>query len=224
MLRIARARLQHLPAAQVDLVQGDFTALPLAAASFDTVLFHQVLHYAQAPELALAEAARVLRPGGRIAVVDFAAHDREELRSAHAHARLGFTDEQMLALFSDVGLRGEVPLALPGKPLTVKIWVGRRAAPRRRAGAPPCFRRGPTAMTAPLFAALPGDIRTSFEFFPPKSERMEAQLWDAITQLAPLAPGFVSVTYGAGGSTRERTHAHRRADRQRDRSHPRPRI
>ena len=62
-------------------------------------------------------------------------------------------------------------------------------------------------MTAPLFAALPGDIRTSFEFFPPKSERMEAQLWDAITQLAPLAPGFVSVTYGAGGSTRERTHA-----------------
>ena len=128
MLRIARARLQHLPAAQVDLVQGDFTALPLADASYDTVLFHQVLHYAQAPELALAEAARVLRPGGRIAVVDFAAHDREELRSAHAHARLGFTDEQMLALFSDAGLRGEVPVALPGKPLTVKIWVGRRSA------------------------------------------------------------------------------------------------
>ncbi len=129
MLRIARARLQHLPAAQVDLVQGDFTALPLADASFDTVLFHQVLHYAQAPELVLAEAARVLRPGGRIAVVDFAAHDREELRSTHAHARLGFTDEQMLALFSDVGLSAEVPLALPGKPLTVKIWIGRRHAP-----------------------------------------------------------------------------------------------
>lgn len=127
MLRIARARLQHLPAAQVDLVQGDFTALPLANASFDTVLFHQVLHYAQAPELALAEAARVLRPGGRIAVVDFSAHDREELRSAHAHARLGFTDEQMLALFSDAGLHGEIPVALPGKPLTVKIWVGRRS-------------------------------------------------------------------------------------------------
>jgi ArsR family transcriptional regulator len=128
MLRIARARLQHLPATQVDLVQGDFTALPLRDASFDTVLFHQVLHYAQAPELALAEAARVLRPGGRIAVVDFAAHDREELRSAHAHARLGFTDEQMLDLFSDAGLNAEVPVALPGKPLTVKIWVGRRPA------------------------------------------------------------------------------------------------
>ena len=59
----------------------------------------------------------------------------------------------------------------------------------------------------PLFADLPGDISVSFEFFPPKSEKMEEQLWDAITQLAPLAPSFVSVTYGAGGSTRERTHA-----------------
>ena len=61
-------------------------------------------------------------------------------------------------------------------------------------------------MNAPLFADLPGDIRASFEFFPPKSEKMEAQLWEAITELAPLAPRFVSVTYGAGGSTRERTH------------------
>lgn len=59
----------------------------------------------------------------------------------------------------------------------------------------------------PLFAGLPGDISVSFEFFPPKTEKMEEQLWDAITQLAPLHPSFVSVTYGAGGSTRERTHA-----------------
>ena len=62
-------------------------------------------------------------------------------------------------------------------------------------------------MTDPLFAALPGDINVSFEFFPPKSEKMEEQLWDAIVELAPLDPAFVSVTYGAGGSTRERTHA-----------------
>ena len=59
----------------------------------------------------------------------------------------------------------------------------------------------------PLFAGLPGDISVSFEFFPPKTERMEEQLWQAITQLAPMSPSFVSVTYGAGGSTRERTHA-----------------
>jgi methylenetetrahydrofolate reductase (NADPH) len=64
-----------------------------------------------------------------------------------------------------------------------------------------------TAPQSPLFAGLPGDIAVSFEFFPPKTEKMDAQLWDAITQLEPLAPSFVSVTYGAGGSTRERTHA-----------------
>ena len=59
----------------------------------------------------------------------------------------------------------------------------------------------------PPSAAPRGDISVSFEFFPPKSEKMEAQLWEAIVALAPLAPSFVSVTYGAGGSTRERTHA-----------------
>ena len=126
MLRIARARLQHLPAPEVHLVQGDFTALPFEERQFDTVLFHQVLHYAQAPEDVLAEAARVTKPDGQIAIVDFAAHDREELRSQHAHARLGFSDEQMLALLSEAGFVGAPPVALPGSPLTVKIWTGRR--------------------------------------------------------------------------------------------------
>ena len=69
------------------------------------------------------------------------------------------------------------------------------------------LREHQSAQTEPLFAGLPGDVSVSFEFFPPKSEKMEAQLWDAITQLAPLSPSFVSVTYGAGGTTRERTHA-----------------
>lgn len=59
----------------------------------------------------------------------------------------------------------------------------------------------------PLFVTIPGDFRVSFEFFPPKTEKMEQQLWDAVVELAPLGPSFVSVTYGAGGSTRERTHA-----------------
>jgi ubiquinone/menaquinone biosynthesis C-methylase UbiE/DNA-binding transcriptional ArsR family regulator len=127
MLRVARARLQHMPADRVDLVPGDFLALPFHDGSFDTVLFHQVLHYAQEPEAVLAEAARVTQPGGRIAIVDFAAHDREELRLQHAHARLGFSDEQMLALLSDAGFAAEPAIALPGKPLTVKIWTGCRS-------------------------------------------------------------------------------------------------
>ena len=128
MLRLARARLQHLAADHLALVQGDFTALPFAEAAFDTVLFHQVLHYAQVPELVLAEAARVTRPGGTIAVVDFAAHDREDLRSQHAHARLGFSDEQMLSLLASAGFAAAPPTALPGTPLTVKIWTGQRGS------------------------------------------------------------------------------------------------
>src|SRR3954464_6479355 len=59
----------------------------------------------------------------------------------------------------------------------------------------------------PLFAEARGDIQVSFEFFPPKTEKMEQNLWESITTLEPLQPRFVSVTYGAGGSTRERTHA-----------------
>jgi len=126
MLRLARTRLQHLPAGTVDLQQGDFAALPFAGGAFDTVLFHQVLHYAQEPEAVLAEAARVTAPGGRIAIVDFAAHAHEELRTLHAHARLGFSDEQMLALLCAAGYAPAPPLAVPGQPLTVKIWTATR--------------------------------------------------------------------------------------------------
>jgi methylenetetrahydrofolate reductase (NADPH) len=63
------------------------------------------------------------------------------------------------------------------------------------------------AEAAPLFADAAGDVQVSFEFFPPKTEKMEATLWETFETLAPLGPRFVSVTYGAGGSTRERTHA-----------------
>ncbi|SMF62984.1 methylenetetrahydrofolate reductase [Allosphingosinicella indica] len=62
-------------------------------------------------------------------------------------------------------------------------------------------------LAEPLFADVAGDIAVSFEFFPPRTEKMEETLWQSIATLAPLGPRFVSVTYGAGGSTRERTHS-----------------
>lgn len=128
MLRLARTRLQDMPAGRVDLVQGDFLALPFAAGTFDTVLFHQVLHYALAPEAVLAEAARVTAPGGCIAVVDFASHEREDLRLAHAHARLGFSDAQMAKLLGDAGFEPLAERALAGHELIVKLWTARRRA------------------------------------------------------------------------------------------------
>lgn len=127
MLRVARAKLQHLPASRVELVQGDFADLPFPAASFDTVLLHQVLHFAQDPALPLAEAARVTRPGGRIAIVDFAAHDREDLRDRHQHARLGFSDTQMTDLLQSAGFVPSEPITLEGVELIVKIWIGHRS-------------------------------------------------------------------------------------------------
>ncbi|MEP2234174.1 MAG: metalloregulator ArsR/SmtB family transcription factor [Alteripontixanthobacter sp.] len=130
MLRMARAKLQHLPNDSVELVQGDFAALPFAAHSFDTVMLHQVLHFAQNPASALVEAARVTRPGGRIAIVDFAAHNLEQLRDRHAHARLGFTDETMAGLLDASGFSAAAPLALADGELVVKIWLGvREGAP-----------------------------------------------------------------------------------------------
>ena len=133
MLRIARAKLQHLPAERVELVQGDFASLPFGADSFDTVLFHQVLHFAQNPGAALDEAARVTRPGGRIAIVDFAAHQREELRDRYAHARLGFEDGQMEGLLAAAGFEPAPPAALGNGELIVKIWVAHRRARQREA-------------------------------------------------------------------------------------------
>ena len=67
------------------------------------------------------------------------------------------------------------------------------------------LREARTALDTPLFAGLPGDIRVSFEFFPPRTDPLMEQLWDVVTTLAPLRPSFVSVTYGAGGSTRDRS-------------------
>lgn len=126
MLRLARARLQNLNSRNWELVQGDFRTLPFPAASFDTIVLHQVLHYSHEPAAALFEAARVCRKGGLLIVVDLASHEREELRKRHAHVRLGFDDEQMLQWMSEGGFAPQPASALPGKELTTKIWTGIR--------------------------------------------------------------------------------------------------
>jgi ubiquinone/menaquinone biosynthesis C-methylase UbiE len=126
MLRLARVKLAQAGLAAAELRQGDMYALPLAAGSADTVILHQVLHYAQQPAAAVAEAARLLAPGGRLLIVDFAPHEREELRLRDAHLRLGFADDVMLKYLGSAGLRGRVVEHLEGGELTVTLWEGER--------------------------------------------------------------------------------------------------
>lgn len=133
MLRLARAKLAGMKqedAARTEIMLGDFNALPLADESFDTVLFHQVLHYAQHPERVISEAGRVLALGGRLMIVDFAQHDKEELRTVHAHARLGFADDQIVRAFAAANIRLAHHATLEGGELAVKIWMGQKAGHR----------------------------------------------------------------------------------------------
>jgi ArsR family transcriptional regulator len=133
MLRLARAKLEAA-GIQSSLRQGDMYALPLEDRSADQIIIHQVLHYAHSPASAIAEAARVLAPGGKLLVVDFAAHEREELRSTDAHIRLGFDDELMASWFNAAGLKIDQVRHLKGGELTVTLWRGVKAAlPQRRA-------------------------------------------------------------------------------------------
>jgi ArsR family transcriptional regulator len=95
MLSVARANLARAGLSNVYVRQGDMYRLPWSEPSFDAVTFHQVLHFADEPAAAIAEARRVLRPGGRMMIVDFAPHDVEILRREHAHRRLGFSDDEV---------------------------------------------------------------------------------------------------------------------------------
>ena len=128
MLAVARARLQRADLSNCLVRQADMYQLPYPGGMFDVVTLHQVLHFAEKPDVALAEAARVLAPGGKLVVVDFAQHDHEELREEHAHRRLGFDDESINTWFGASGLISDDVVSLPGKPLTVRIWKANAAS------------------------------------------------------------------------------------------------
>jgi ArsR family transcriptional regulator len=134
MLRVARVKLEAAGIAS-SLRQGDMYALPLPDHSADSIIIHQVLHYAHSPAAAIAEAARVLSPGGVLLVVDFASHEREELRERDAHIRLGFEDEVMAGWFASAGLIVDHVEHLRGGELTVTLWRGEKAGLQERKAA-----------------------------------------------------------------------------------------
>lgn len=129
MLNIARANVTKAGLDKVELRHGDIFATRLPAESADRVVVHQVLHYLADPPAAVAEAARLVAPGGRLLIVDFAPHQLEHLREEHQHRRLGFDDAEMRRWLSDSGLTSSAPIILPPDTdgLTVSIWTAERA-------------------------------------------------------------------------------------------------
>jgi len=130
MLALARARLDRAGLKHCSVRQGDIYDLKLPRDSFDVVIVHQVLHYLDDGARALREAARVLRPQGRLLVVDFAPHDLEFLRDEHAHLRLGFPADAVTQWLEQAGLdvlshRNLPPEAGSEGKIAVSLWLAR---------------------------------------------------------------------------------------------------
>jgi len=128
MLALARARLDRAGLRHCSVRHGDIYDLALPRDSFDAIIIHQVLHFLDDSARAIAEAARVLRPGGRLLVVDFAPHDLEFLREEHAHRRLGFAAETVTQWLEAAGLDVLRQETLPPGPqgkIAVSLWLAR---------------------------------------------------------------------------------------------------
>ncbi len=135
MLAVARANLDRAEIRGIDLRQGDIYGPPFANDSFDLIVIHQVLHFLDDPARAIREIARLLTPGGRLLIVDFAPHSLEFLRSDHAHVRLGFRPDTIEVWLEQSGLEvatvrtiAPPPVddddAVGGERLTVSLWLG----------------------------------------------------------------------------------------------------
>ncbi len=127
MLSVARVNLEKAGLSHCTVRLGDMYKLPFPAGSFDLVTIHMVLHFADNPGGAIAEAGRVLRSGGKLLIADFAPHDLEHLRESHAHRRLGFAEDEIVDWLSTAGLPPGEPVKLPSERLTVTLWSGRRS-------------------------------------------------------------------------------------------------
>jgi ArsR family transcriptional regulator len=126
MLAVARSRLATSGISHAQVRLGDIGDVDLAAGPADVIVIHQVLHYFDDPGRMLAQARRLLKPGGEMIIVDFAPHDLEFLRSEHAHRRLGLSQSQMSGWAATAGLSIETVREFPSESsdrgLTVCLW------------------------------------------------------------------------------------------------------